>query len=572
MEALILDGFFPHARAADRPRRALGAVKEFGLPYAFDGAVTRHLADFLRERPPVDAVLFNGGSLHSERLRQRLLDEIGGWQDGRRPLALDNPQPDLAVACGAAYSGRLIAEKAGLIEAGSARAVFLEVHGGRAGRSELICILPHGAAPGQAFELEDLDLRLRLNRLVRFQIYTSTRDERTKAGDLAKTPPDALLALPPLETVAEATGGGLGDIPVSVSARMNELGLLQVGLRSLDPAVPQSWPLEFNLRPAERTTPANAAPPPDGANVAPAALAAAQARIAAAFAQAPGKKDKFTAPRLMEALEKALGRAKGDWNGVLLRDLWTALEAAEAGRALSAEHEEVWLILAGYLLRPGFGVAADPARLDALWRILQGGLRFAGKRGRLQEYILWRRVAGGLSAERQEALLAQEKERLQAKTAPPELIRMAGAFERIGADAKAELIARFVEAAADKGHVAPYLAALGLLLNRTPFYAGPESVVPPSLVETAYEALRKLDWSAPDLNEAQTLFLRAARVVDDRRLDLPPSLRNQIADKLVKSGVAPVKAERVRRFVPLERAERMSLYGEALPAGLTLSE
>ena len=144
---------------------------------------------------------------------------------------------------------------------------------------------------------------------------------------------------------------------------------------------------------------------------------------------------------------------------------------------------------------------------------------------------------------------------------------MAGAFERIGADAKAELITRFVEAAGDKGHVAPYLAALGLLLNRTPFYAGPESVVPPSLVETAYEALRKLDWSAPDHNEAQTLFLRAARMVDDRRLDLPPSLRNQIADKLVKSGVAPVKAERVRRFVPLERAERMSLYGEALPAG-----
>jgi molecular chaperone DnaK (HSP70) len=574
LEALILDGFFPAARAQDRPRRALGAVKEFGLPYAFDGAVTRHLADFLRERPPVDAVLFNGGSLHAARLRQRLIDEIGGWQDGRRPLALENPRPDLAVACGAAFSGRLVAEKAGLIEAGSARAVFLEVHRAAAGRtgSELVCILPHGAAPAQSFELEDLDLRLRLNRLVRFQVYTSTRDEQTQAGQLAKTGPEALLALPPLETVAEAPGGGLSELPVSVSARMNELGLLQVALRSLDPAISQSWPLEFNLRPAERPVGAPAAPPPDVANVAPAALAAAQARIAAAFSQAAGKKDKFTAPRLMEALEKALARPKGDWNGVLLRDLWTSLEAAEKGRALSAEHEEVWLILAGYLLRPGFGVAADPQRVDALWRLLQGGLRFPGKRGRLQEYILWRRVAGGLSAERQEALLAREKERLASPNAPPELIRMAGAFERLSADAKAELIERFVEAAAGKGHVAPYLAALGLLLNRTPFYAGPESVVAPSLVETAYEALRKLDWSAPDLNEAQTLFLRAARVIDDRRLDLPPSLRHQIADKLAKSGVTPVKAERVRRFVPLERAERMSLYGEALPAGLILSE
>jgi molecular chaperone DnaK (HSP70) len=579
LEELILDGFFPHARANDRPRRALGAVKEFGLPYAFDGAVTRHLADFLRDRPTVDAVLFNGGSLHAERLRKRLVNEIGGWQDGRSPLALENPRPDLAVACGAAYSGRLVAEKAGLIEAGNARAVFLEVNraAAGAGSSELVCILPHGAAPAQAFELEDLDLRLRLNRLVRFQLYTSTRDERTQVGDLAKTAPDALLALPPLETVAEAPGGGLSEIPVSVSARMNELGLLQVACRSLDPGAPRSWPLEFNLRPAERPAAAPAAPPPDAPNVPRAALAAAQARITAAFAQGAGKKDKFTAPRLLDALEKTLGRPKGDWNGILLRDLWTRLEAAEPGRALSAEHEEVWLILAGYLLRPGFGVTADGARVDALWRILQGGLRFQGKRSRLQEYILWRRVAGGLSAQRQEALLAREKDRIfQSANVAPELIRMAGAFERIGADAKAELIERFlvtaVALAAGKGHVAPYLAALGLLLNRTPFYAGPENVVAPSLVERAYDDLRKLDWSQPDAAEAQTLFLRAARVVDDRRLDLPPSLRHQIADKLVKSGVTPVKAGRVRRFVPLERAERMSLYGEALPAGLILSE
>ena len=89
----------------------------------------------------------------------------------------------------------------------------------------------------------------------------------------------------------------------------------------------------------------------------------------------------------------------------------------------------------------------------------------------------------------------------------------------------------------EEATVAPYLAALGLLLNRTPFYAGPESIVAPSLVESAYEALRKFDWNDPEFVEAQTLFLRAARVVDDRRLDLPQSVRNQIADKLSKCGI-----------------------------------
>ena len=85
-------------------------------------------------------------------------------------------------------------------------------------------------------------------------------------------------------------------------------------------------------------------------------------------------------------------------------------------------------------------------------------------------------------------LIASEQDKLrQQKNAPPELIRMAGSFERIGRELKAELIERFMETvmalASEKKHCAPYLAALGLLLNRTPLYAGPESVVAPLFVE-----------------------------------------------------------------------------------------
>ena len=374
---------------------------------------------------------------------------------------------------------------------------------------------------------------------MRFQVYTSTRHEQTKAGDVVEWEPEEFHALPPLETVAtvaEAPKGELAAaIPIRLNARVNELGLLQVSCRSLAPDIPQSWPLEFNLRPHERNPAARTrgSPSPTQAepNVAPAALAEAGRRISAAFRQPLplGKRDKLTAPRLLQGLEQSLGRSKGDWNGILLRDLWTSLEESQTCRALSVEHEETWLILAGFLLRPGFGVPMDELRIDALWRIWGEGLRFPGKRTRLQEYILWRRLAGGLTGERQERLLAAEKDRIhQPKNAPPELIRMAGSFERIGPDLKAELIGRFIETvvelASEKRHCAPYLAALGLLLNRTPFYAGPESIVAPSLVESAYEALRKFDWNDPEFVEAQTLFLRAARAVDDRRLDLPQSL------------------------------------------------
>ncbi len=68
----------------------------------------------------------------------------------------------------------------------------------------------------------------------------------------------------------------------------------------------------------------------------------------------------------------------------------------------------------------------------------------------------------------------------------------------------------------------------------------------------------------------QTLFLRAARVVDNRSLDVPKPLRKRIATKLEKAGVAPLKTAKVRELMPIERSERLGLYGEALPPGLIL--
>jgi hypothetical protein len=280
---------------------------------------------------------------------------------------------------------------------------------------------------------------------------------------------------------------------------------------------------------------------------------------------------------LLQSLEKILGVAKGEWNWVLVRDLWSSLEACMAFRGHSIEHEEAWLILAGFLLRPGFGAALDEVRIDSLWKIRDAGLYFPGKRVKLQEYILWRRVAGGLSRERQEAVLAAEFDKLRRQKDPPvELVLLAGSLERIGHAAKAELIERFiakaVQLARDKKHSAPYLAALGLLLNRAPLYAGPETVVSPDLVEQAYQAFRQFDWADPELSELQTLFLRAARIVNDRSLDVPRPLRDRIAPRLEKCGVAPLKTTRLRDFSPLERSERIGLYGESLPPGLILSE
>ena len=70
--------------------------------------------------------------------------------------------------------------------------------------------------------------------------------------------------------------------------------------------------------------------------------------------------------------------------------------------------------------------------------------------------------------------------------------------------------------------------------------------------------------------ELQTLFLRAARVVGDRGLDVAVRLRHQIADKLEKSGVSQLRTAKIRGFVPAGRSDAVNLYDEPLPPGLIL--
>jgi hypothetical protein len=478
-----------------------------------------------------------------------------------------------------------VQRRAQRIEAGAARAIYLEVHK-RAAQNEtsnpaLICILPRGAASEEKFRVSEVGLELRVNRLVRFRPFYSTRRGKDKAGSVVPWNDRDFQPLPPLETTPRLAGPlPEGDrLPVILTARINELGLLHVACVSADPDVRETWPLEFNLRPNEsgNEKPRHtddlavmASPEVDLER-----LDAARARIRTLFSRPLDRRDKLTATNLLKSLERILSMPKADWNYLLIRSLWPTLQQCLSCRKESVEHEETWLILAGFLLRPGFGAEGDVARINELWQLQVDGAAYPGKRIQLQQYILWRRVAGGLSRERQEAILAAELPKLRTQKNPPaELVRLAGSLEKISPTNKLELVEHFLrnarELAEEKQYCAPYLAALGLLLNRTPLYAGPETILAPAHVEQAFDTLSDLDWTEPELSEIQTLFLRAGRIVDNPNIDLPGRLREKIASKLQKCGVAPPRLGRLRTFVPVAQGDRASLFGESLPPGLVL--
>ncbi len=127
VESIALDGFFARVnRSVDPQRTAKIGLQEFGLPFVADPAVSKHLSYFLRrhraeaiapeghepaDRPArPDAILFNGGALTPESVRNRIVEVIGSWFTDDpgppfTPRVLTNISLDLAVAQGAAYYG-----------------------------------------------------------------------------------------------------------------------------------------------------------------------------------------------------------------------------------------------------------------------------------------------------------------------------------------------------------------------------------------------------------------------------------------------------------------------------------
>jgi molecular chaperone DnaK (HSP70) len=145
LEQVVLDGFFARTNIGDVPRETrTGGLQEFGLPYASDAVVSKHIARFLgrslqnvraseklatligarsgTEALIPTAVLFNGGVLKAAPIRARVLDLLASWNGGQPVRELQGFEPDLAVALGAAIYGRHRATGRGIrIKAGAAR-------------------------------------------------------------------------------------------------------------------------------------------------------------------------------------------------------------------------------------------------------------------------------------------------------------------------------------------------------------------------------------------------------------------------------------------------------------------
>jgi molecular chaperone DnaK (HSP70) len=256
VQQLLLDGFFPQVGADARPqkRRAVG-LKELGLPYASDPGVTRHLAEFLaRHGKKPTAILFNGGVMKGDALRERIGQVLSSWF-GKVPLpTLTGTDLDLAVAHGAAYYGLVRRGRGIRIRGGAGRSYYIGIEAampaipGFAPPVKGMCVVPFGMEEGSSVGLPGEELGLVVGETAEFRFFASTDRPNDKPGALVDPEASKLDELDPVETTLPVEAGAEPGqaVPVTLESRVTEVGTLELWCVARQGK--GRWKLEYSVR------------------------------------------------------------------------------------------------------------------------------------------------------------------------------------------------------------------------------------------------------------------------------------------------------------------------------------
>ena len=268
IESVLLDGFLPQVGAGEYPeRKPRVGMREMGLPYESDPAITRHLAQFLgrQVRPEAEgavafpsAVLFNGGVMKAEPLRSRMLDVLRTWGDGSL-RELPSADLDLAVALGAAYYGLARQGRGIRIRAGAPRTYYIGVESampavpGIPTPMNALCVVPFGMEEGTEADLKGKEFGLVVGEQAVFHLLASNTRKHDAPGAFVEDWSGELQEVTTMEAALPATEGDGGVIPVWLQSKVTEIGTLELWCVARDDER-RRWKLEFNIREQEEAT------------------------------------------------------------------------------------------------------------------------------------------------------------------------------------------------------------------------------------------------------------------------------------------------------------------------------
>jgi hypothetical protein len=279
LEQVVLEGFFPITTIDDLPvETSKGALHEFGLPYAADPVISKHLARFLRRslknvqsseslralvggnpdggkylRPT--AILFNGGVFHAAPIRKRILELLANWTGGAGVRELQGDQPDLAVAKGAALYGRTRATGEGFrIRAGTARSYYIGLESsmpaipGFKPPIKALCVVPQGMEEGTELLIDGKEFGLLTGQQAEFRFFSSEMRGGDAPGDILPNAEKELVETARLEVALPSAEGFPANqpVPVIMNPVVTPLGNLELWMKHT--GSDRRWKVEFQVR------------------------------------------------------------------------------------------------------------------------------------------------------------------------------------------------------------------------------------------------------------------------------------------------------------------------------------
>jgi molecular chaperone DnaK (HSP70) len=281
VESTIVEGFFPVVESSATPAvRARAGLTQLGLPYAADAAVTRHLAAFLTRQASAmeqltgesgssllrpSCILFNGGVVKAEAIRERLLSTLNAWLEqvsAAKVRVLPGEDPDLAVARGAAYYGLVRSGRGLRIRGGTARAYYVGIESpmpaipGFEPPINALCVAPFGMEEGTRAELPAHELCVVVGEPVEFRFFGSSVRRTDAAGALLEHwKKGELEELSPISVTLPADNRQRGDVvPIELRASITPIGTLLLEAIPHKPVtLDEAWKVELSVRaPTER--------------------------------------------------------------------------------------------------------------------------------------------------------------------------------------------------------------------------------------------------------------------------------------------------------------------------------
>jgi molecular chaperone DnaK (HSP70) len=268
---LLLEGFMPLLGPQERsPVERRSGIQQIGLPYVQDPRISCQLAKFLSMTGEADtsqmdqftlptAVLFNGGTMKSPALRNRLMTLLNQWAKAlNKPPVRELPDADydFAVSRGAVYYGLARLGRAIRIRGGTSRSYFVGVEEAAPAVPGInpplraVCIVPFGMEEGEERELPDQEFALVLGEPATFRFFSHATPKLSNGvepviGTTIRNWKQELSELHPIETVLDKTDGGGKTVRITLKSKVTELGMLE--LWCVDPEG-KKWKLEFDIR------------------------------------------------------------------------------------------------------------------------------------------------------------------------------------------------------------------------------------------------------------------------------------------------------------------------------------